>query len=114
MRVLAIASGLVLALSGGVAFAEATATPAAATAAPAAYSTSSSTMGTLVANPATKAVLVKALPEFMEKMGENPDRVSGMTLKELQDTLKAYAPDLLSDAKLAAIDLELAKVPAAN
>jgi hypothetical protein len=87
-------------------------TPATATAA--AYSTTATPMGVLLANPAAKAVLTKELPQLMERMGDNMERVSGMTLKEIQDSLKAYAPDVLSDAKLAEIDLELAKISVTN
>jgi uncharacterized membrane protein YqiK len=112
MRGLAVACGLLLTLSGGTAFAEAA--PASATAPAAAYSSSATPMGVLMANPAAKAVLEKALPEFIAKMSENMERVSGMTLKEIQDSLKAYAPDVLSDPKLAAIDVELAKIPVTN
>jgi uncharacterized membrane protein YqiK len=109
MRNLILACSLVL--TSGAALAEAAQTPAAAPAA--AYSTSATPMGMLLENPAAKAVLTKQLPQLMERMGDNMERVSGMTLKEIQDSLKAYAPDVLSDAKLAEIDLELAKIPVA-
>ena len=66
----------------------------------------------LLANPATKAILVKELPQLMERMADNLERVSGMTLREIQEALQTYAPDVLSDARLAAIDVELAKIPA--
>jgi histone H3/H4 len=112
MRNLIIACGVALAMPSGTAFAEAAATPVAAPTT--AYSSSTTPMGVLLNNPATKAVLVKVLPEFIDKMSENMDRVSGMTLKEIQDSLKAYAPDVLSDAKLAAIDVDLAKIPVTN
>jgi hypothetical protein len=112
MRGLSIACGMVLALAGGAAFAEPVAAPVAIAAA--AYSSTTTPMGVLLANPATKAVLVKELPEFMAKLGDNVERVTGMTLKEVQEALKAYAPDALLDAKLAVIDQDLAKIPVAN
>jgi para-nitrobenzyl esterase len=85
------------------------------TAAPAAaYSSTTTQLGTLLANPATKAILLKHIPQFVNGLGDNVDRASGMTLKEIQDALKAYSPDALSDAMLAAIDQDLAKVPAAR
>jgi hypothetical protein len=40
------------------------------------------------------------------------DRVSGMTLRELGEVLKTYAPTLLTEAKLTAIDVDLAAIPA--
>jgi hypothetical protein len=112
MRGLTIFCGLVLTLSGGGAIAESTA--ASTTTPAAAYSSAGSTMGTLLGNPATKAVLEKALPEFIARISENRERVASMTLKELQETLKAYSPNTLPDAKLAEIDVELAKIPVSN
>ena len=67
-------------------------------------------MGTLLADPAAKAVLAKYLPKLIE----NPDmaeRASGMTLKEMQEALKAYAPDLITDDMLAKIDTDFAALP---
>lgn len=85
----------------------------AATAEPApAYSSTTTQLGTLLENPATKAVLLKHIPQFVNGLGENAERASGMTLKELQDALKTYSPDAMPDAKLAAIDADLAKLPA--
>jgi para-nitrobenzyl esterase len=78
----------------------------AAPAAPAAaYSTETTDIGTLLSNPATKAILDKNLPGF----SANPqiDMARSMTLKSVQQ----YSPDMLTDAKLAAIDADLAKVP---
>lgn len=108
MRFLTIALGAALALATAPAFAQ---SPADAAAEPA-YSTTTSQLGTLLANPQTKAVLLKHIPEMVNGLGENAERASGMTLKEMQDALKTYSPDALSDAKLAAIDADLAKLPA--
>lgn len=112
MRRFSIASALVLALATGVAIAAPTLPPAPSAAA--SYSSTTTPMGMLLANPAAKAILVKQLPQMMERMADNMERVSGMTLKEMQEALKAYAPDALPDAKLAEIDVELAKIPVAN
>lgn len=113
MRGFSIASALVLAMTGAAVLAEGTAAPAVPTqtASTAAYSSTMTPMGVLLGNPATKAVLLKMLPELVARMGDNMERVSGMTLKEIQEATKAYAPDALSDTRLSAIDVELAKVP---
>lgn len=79
----------------------------AADAAPApAYSTATTTIGDLIDNAETKAVLDKAMPG----MSDNPQigMARSMTLKQVQ----GFAPDQFTDAKLAEIDAELAKVPA--
>ncbi|MDE2442365.1 MAG: hypothetical protein KGP14_15215 [Betaproteobacteria bacterium] len=72
----------------------------------AAYSTADSDLGTLLDNPATKAVLSKYIAEMIS----NPqiDMARSMTLRQLQ----SYAGDKLTDDTLAKIDAELAKVPA--
>lgn len=72
----------------------------------AAYSTSDTTIGALLDDPAAKAVLDKILPEF----STNPqiEMARGMTMKAIQP----FAGDKLTDEKLAAIDAELAKLPA--
>jgi hypothetical protein len=79
------------------------ATPAQA-AAPA-YSTTDTDLGTLLDNPATKAVLTKYIPQMIA----NPqiDMARSMTLKQLQ----SYAGDQLTDQTLAKIDADLAKIP---
>jgi hypothetical protein len=77
--------------------------PAAPPAAPAAkYSTTATDIGTLVDNPATKAVLDKNLPGF----SDNPQlaMARSMTMRQIQQ----FAPDALTDEKLAKVDTELA------
>jgi hypothetical protein len=109
MRHILLACAAALTLSAAASARAETPTPAAAPTPK--YSSSTTQMGTLLADPAAKAVLVKHLPRLVE----NPDmaeRASGMTLKDLQDALKAYAPDLLSDEVLAKIDADLAALPA--
>ena len=91
----------------------ATPAPAAATQQVARYSTSTTALGVLLADPAAKAVLVKHIPQLVEK-ADVAERASGMTLKEMQDALRAYSPDLLSDAVLQKIDVDLATLPAAS
>lgn len=97
-------AGLLAAGLAGSAVASAQA-PAAATAAPA-YSTSETSIGDLLDNPATKAVLDKHMPGF----AGNPqiDMARGMTLKQIQQ----FAGDAVTDDALAKIDADLAKIPA--
>ena len=85
-----------------VAIAQAPAAPAAAPA----YSTSETSIGDLLDNPATKAVVDKHLPGF----AGNPqiDMARGMTLKQIQQ----FAGDAITDDALVKIDADLAKVPA--
>lgn len=72
----------------------------------ASYSTADTDIGTLLDDPASKAVLDKVLPGF----STNPqiDMARSMTMRSIQ----AYAADQLTDEKLAAVDAELAKLPA--
>jgi len=74
------------------------------------FSTKMSPIGVLFENEAAKAIVAKHLPDLM-RSDDIADRASGMTLWELREALQAYAPDLLSDEKLAEIDVELAKLP---
>ncbi len=100
MKKLAIAAALAVAVTSPVLAAESA--PAAAPAA--AYSTEATDIGTLIDNAATKAVLDKHLPGF----AGNPqiEMARGMTLVDIQQ----YAADVITDAKLAAIDADLAKL----
>jgi hypothetical protein len=92
-------------LAPAVASAEAPASAPAAAAA-AAYNSNDTELGVLLDDPAARAVLEKHLPEI--KGNDQIDMGRSMTLKALQD----FAPDAFTDAKLAAIDADLAKLPA--
>ena len=83
----------------------AAAAEAAAAAAAPAFSSAGSDIGTLIDNPATKAVLVKYLPDLIS----NPqiEMARTMTLKQIQ----GFAADQISDETLAKIDADLAKIP---
>lgn len=70
------------------------------------YSTSASPLGDLLDNPAAKAVLEKHVPQLISN--ESIQQARSLTLKGLQ----TYAGDLLTDAILAAIDADLAKISA--
>lgn len=74
------------------------------------YSSKATPMNLLLADPAAKAVLVKHIPQIVN----NPDiaeRAGGMTLAEIGDAIKAYSPDVLSEAVLARLDADLAALP---
>ena len=79
---------------------------AAAPAAPAAhYTTAETTIGTLLADPAAKAVLDKNIPG----LSDNPSigMASAMTLRAIQP----MAADKMSEETLNKVDADLAKLP---
>lgn len=104
MKKLAIAAALAAAFAAPAYAAD----PAPAAAPTAAYSTEATDIGTLLDNPATKAVLDKHMPGF----SGNPqiDMARSMTLKQIQQ----FAGDQMTDEVLAKIDADLAKIPAAK
>lgn len=91
----------------GVAFplaaAQASDTPAPATA-PASFSTAATDIGTLMDNPATRAVLDK----YIKEMIASPQiaQARGLTLQQL----KGFTGDALTDETLAKIDADLATI----
>lgn len=68
------------------------------------YSTGDTDIGTLLDNPATKAVLDKHVPA----LAANPQiaMARAMTLRQIQ----GFASDMLTDEILASIDTDLAKI----
>ena len=93
MRALLLAAALLTAGLPATAFAEG-----------AKYTTAESTIGTLLADPAAKAVLDKFIPQL--SASPQLDQIKGQTLKMLQ----GMAPDRLNDKLLSDIDAELAKI----
>ena len=81
-------------------------TAASAAAPTAAFSVADTDVGTLLDNPATKAVLDKFLPGL--STNERIDMARAMTLKQVQ----GFAPDKIKDEDLVKVDAELAKIPA--
>jgi para-nitrobenzyl esterase len=73
-------------------------------AAAASYSTASTPLGTLMDDPQAKAVLEKHVPQLIAN--EQIQMARQITLKDIQ----GFAPQALSDATLAAIDADLAKL----
>lgn len=84
---------------------------AAPAAASAKYTTKTTPMNTLLADPAAKAVLAKHVPQLIAN-ADVAERAGGMTLSEIAEAIKAYSPDMLSEAMLAKIDTDLAALPA--
>ncbi len=105
MRALLLAAAIAVS-APSAAFAQAApAAPAAAPAAAGGYSVTDTDVGTLIDNPATKAILDKHLPGF-----SGNDQVAmarSMTLKGLQQ----YAPDTFTDKTLGEIQADLDKLP---
>jgi para-nitrobenzyl esterase len=92
------------------AHAQAATAPAAATPAPSAstkhYSTADTEIGTLLDDPAARAILDKRVPGMTGN--EQIDMARSMTLKGIQQ----YSPDAITDKVLAEIDADFAKIPA--
>jgi hypothetical protein len=102
MRALIIAVTLTVSLVSTVSMA---ADPAPAAAKTAHYSTSETDIGTLLDDPAARAVLDKHIPGFSTQ--DQIDMARSMTLRAVQQ----YAPDKYTDKVLAEIDADLAKLP---
>lgn len=98
MRFATLALGLTLLVAPAAALAQ-------AAPAPAHYSVATTTIGDLLDDPASKAVLIKYIPEMAKS--DQIDMARGMTLKDIQQ----YSPDTLTDKKLADMDAELAALP---
>lgn len=115
MRLVHLATAIAIAVTSSVSFAQGapaeTKPPAAAPAeksAPAAaahYSSTTTAISALLADPAAKAVLAKHIPALVNS--SSIDQIGSMKLKELQ----GMAPDQLSDKVLSEVDAELSKLP---
>lgn len=105
-----VLTAVTLGLLGAPAFAASPAKPAAPAApapAPAAkpkYTTADTEIGTLLDDPAAKAIVEKHIPGFTTN--DQVEMARGMTLKVVQQ----YASNDITDARLAAIDADLAKL----
>lgn len=100
--IIALSAVLLAAAAPTAVFAQAPAAPAAAATG---YNVESTDIGTLLDDPAAKAVIDKHLPGF----SANPqiDMARSMTLK----TVQQYSPDTLTDAALASVQADLNKLP---
>jgi para-nitrobenzyl esterase len=68
------------------------------------YTTAETDIGTLLDDPAAKAIIDKYIPGMTSN--EQIEMARSMTLK----TIQTYAPDDVTDARLAQIDADLAKL----
>lgn len=105
MRTLMAAAALIFAPATLVSAQTPKAPAAPATASAGHYSTTSTEIGTLLDDPAAKAVIEKHIPGMTTN--EQVDMARGMTLKDIQQ----YSPDAITDKVLADTDAELAKLP---
>ena len=80
---------------------------AAPAAAVAGYSSAATLIGTLLADPAARAAIDRRFPEFTKSSSVTSGMANSMTLEGLQ----AFKPDMFTDAALAALDAELARLP---
>lgn len=71
---------------------------------PGQYDVNTTHMETLLADPGAKAVLAKYIPQLVDS--PEVQQAASMSLKDMQQALQAYAPDLLSDDKLSKIQQE--------
>jgi hypothetical protein len=104
MKNILIALAMICAAAPAVASEQAA--PAAVPATQAAFTVAETDIGTLLDNPASKAILLKHMPE----MASNPqiDMARAMTLKQVQ----GFAPDQITDELLAKVDADLAALSA--
>jgi hypothetical protein len=100
-----LACGLLMIPAASVGAAEPASQPVQSSPAPAVYSTASTNIGTLLDNPASKAVLEKHVPQLLAN--SQLEMAHSMSLKQIQ----SYASDMVTDEVLAKIDADLTKVP---
>lgn len=103
---IAIIAAVAVSALPSAAFAADPAKPAAAVATPvkAKYSSGETDIGTLLDDPAAKAIVEKHIPGLTTN--EQIDMARSMTLKAIQ----TYSPEQVTDERLAIIDAELAKL----
>jgi para-nitrobenzyl esterase len=100
-----IGTALLVSIVPAAAFAQTAPAPTAPAAATTGYSVEDTDIGTLLDDPAAKAVLDKHIPGFSTK--DQIDLARSMTLKGIQQ----YAPDMITDKLLSDIQVDLSKLP---
>jgi len=105
MRTLMVAAALCLAQTS-IAMAQPAPAPAVTPPAASHYNSSTTEIGTLLDDPAAKAIIDKHIPGM--STNDQVDMARAMTLKNIQQ----YSPDQITDKVLADIDADLAKLPA--
>lgn len=113
MRFPLLATMVVLAAFPTIASAQAASTAAPVAGSPSAkphapYSTADTEIGTLLDDPAARAILAKHVPAIVAN--DQIDQARGMTLQGIQP----YSGDMLSDDILKKIDVDLAALPKAK
>ncbi|MDD3799250.1 MAG: hypothetical protein PHE36_08750 [Novosphingobium sp.] len=103
-KFLAATVAAALAIGGTAAFATEAATPAVQAPAPK-YTTADTEIGTLLDDPAAKAIIDKYIPGMTDN--EQIEMARFLTLRAIQP----YAPDDVTEERLEKIDEELAKLP---
>ncbi len=101
---IAIIAALAAAALPAAAIAAEPAAPAAAEPAKPKYTTAETDIGTLLDDPAAKAIIDKHIPGMTSN--EQIEMARSMTLKAIQ----TYAPDDVTDERLAKIDADLANL----
>ncbi|TCM20838.1 hypothetical protein EDF56_102501 [Novosphingobium sp. PhB165] len=106
MKLVGMALGLAVAFAPMAAEAQAAAPVAATPSATAGYTVTETNIGTLLDDPAAKAIIDKYLPG----LSTNPqiDMARSMSLK----TVQQYAPDKITDEALSKVQTDLSKLPA--
>lgn len=76
--------------------------------APAHYTVADTEIGTLLGDPAAKAIIEKKFPLLAESSAVSSGMANGMTLIQLQQ----FKPEMFTDAALKEVDAEFANLPA--
>lgn len=105
MRIFVIALAFTASVAAVPAIAQ-TAAPTATAGTAAHYTTADTDIGTLLDDPAAKALLDKYIPGMTSN--DQIDMARAMTLK----TIQQYSPDKITDKVLADLDADFAKIPA--
>ncbi len=71
------------------------------------YTTASTPIGTLRADPAARAILARRFPMLLKSAAVASGQADRMTLR----MLKRFKPEIFTDAALAAADADFARLP---
>ena len=71
------------------------------------YTSAQTPIGTLLADPSAKAAVARQFPELIASHAVASGMANRMTLR----SLKRFRPNMFTDARLAALDADLAKLP---
>lgn len=71
------------------------------------YSSAKTPLGKLLADPAARSAIGRRFPVLLQSKSVASGMANRMTLR----TLKRFKPEIFTDASLAAIDADFAKIP---